>query len=215
VEKVYLNLSQVRRAELLAFYAIPSRPYIEWAVSTPREIREELHLQLMPVGLPGLPTSEGEVRIALACIFIATCHMHSQRWCLLDLRWPNIVRLTTSQGYRYYIIDGECATRIGNPLPEIIQGRLRSVDYTSTLASSCCDLLMISAMIRHANNHLNDPSRHLLSLASWLREQCKSGSTPTASSGSSSNSDPLTIEMIKAQPFFSGTLHIWEELQKA
>ncbi len=213
VEKVYLNLSEVRRAELLAFYAISSRPYIESALST-REIGNELHLQLMPVGLPGLPTSEGEVRLALACIFIATCHMHSQGWSLLDLRWPNIVRLNTSQGYRYYIIDGECATRFGNPLPEIIQGRLRSVDYTSVVASSCCDWLMISAMIREANQCLNNPSRNLLHLAHWLRDQCKSSSTSTSSSSSSSNSDPLTIEMIKAQPFFSGTLHIWEELQK-
>jgi hypothetical protein len=86
--------------------------------------------------------------------------IHEKGWCVLDLRWPNIVRVretAAGKGFRFYIIDCEFATRIGEPVPKEIQHHFAgSTALASSAVSVAHDWYMLASMARKASQRIID-----------------------------------------------------------
>jgi hypothetical protein len=205
VHKTYLNLLAARENDLRAFYkAIAGVPFVERAVKMDREDSksdvggERFSVELVPVGLAMSadgPETMNDVVMAFACMVHALFQIHAKGWCVMDLRWPNIVRFresSTGKGYRFYIIDCEYATRIGDAVPSVIQHHFSSL--ASAAVSSKHDWHMLAAMARRVNQRSSMNDRRLQNFADFM----------------SRSAADAAIGDIQRQSIFSG--FNWDEL---
>ena len=80
-------------------------------------------LEMRPVGLQVLPTTEAELCCAIRCVLRALAALHAHGYVHRDVRWPNVLSLDSGQ---WLLIDFELAGATGAPVPE---GRI------------CCELV--------------------------------------------------------------------------
>jgi hypothetical protein len=72
-------------------------------------------LEVRPVGLQVLPTSEAELCCAMRCVLRALAALHAHGYVHRDVRWPNVLSLDSGE---WLLIDFELAGATGAPVPE-------------------------------------------------------------------------------------------------
>jgi hypothetical protein len=139
VVKTYLRLTEVERQQLKDFYKVASGTnFLERAVSV-KDADGKLTLSLEPVGIERLPSTMVEMQTCLKCLLTALNAVHAKGWCVVDLRWPNII----NAGEQWYIIDCEFARPFESKLPD-------DMKVQPPFASTCSahtDLYMIGRMM--------------------------------------------------------------------
>jgi hypothetical protein len=140
VDKTYLKLSVDERKQLKQFYVLTvDIPFLERAISVNDE-NGKLSLSLEPVGIERLPTTKVELQKCLKCILTALSEVHAKGWCLVDLRWPNIVNV----GDDWYIIDCEFA----RPFNSVFPADMKVKPEFSSQCSAYTDLFMVGRMLK-------------------------------------------------------------------
>ncbi len=161
VKKNYLQLSESRAKDLVAFYeSTAAVRFVEHLIKPHNLERGKLTLYLTPVGLPVSPDGPrtlDDAVMALQRILEFIFYIHEKGWCVLDLRWPNVVQTRVlGGGFRFVLIDCEYATRVGQPLPPGIKPRFSAPLAADGTASFLCDWFMIAEMANLANVRLCD-----------------------------------------------------------
>jgi hypothetical protein len=153
VTKTYKTLSQSEKSTLKKFYVdCKDAKFVEKATVKRRSGDNNLTLELTPVGVAAcrpMFTCVADVVLCVACIVTAIESVHLKNWCLLDLRWPNIIRVLrnfTSGPVRWFIIDCEFATRVGENLPLTIRHLIPQ--ERGPKSSKCLDWYMLAQMLR-------------------------------------------------------------------
>ncbi len=101
---------------------------------------EALELVMKPGGSARQPQSSDELKDCLVCILTALQHLHGRGYVHLDLRWPNVVFVTSEM---WCVIGGEYVRKVGNRYPPNFL--VRDVVRTSDFA---CDLVLLGRMLR-------------------------------------------------------------------
>jgi hypothetical protein len=89
-------------------------PYLEQGELQHPSPRGEVTFRLTPVGVENyLPSTLEEAKVCLRNLLSALAFCHARNWCIIDLRWDNVVFNQNN----WYIIDAaEHAHNIGQPL---------------------------------------------------------------------------------------------------
>ncbi len=140
VDKTYMGLTNAERQQLKDFYEVAAGTnFLERAVSV-KDADGKLALSLAPVGIERLPSTDAEMQMCLKCVLTALNAVHAKGWCVVDLRWPNIVNV----GERWYIIDCEFARPFESGFPA-------DMKVQPPFASTCSahtDLYMVGRMMQ-------------------------------------------------------------------
>jgi len=164
VKKTYHTKSIDERKQLHTFYTeCKAAPFVECALSI-ETAGADLILSLSPVGIAIVPDTVASLQMAMACTIIALRSVHSKRWAIIDLRWPNIVRVSTHEGYRYVLIDCEHATPFDAP----ISLSVRHAHKLMETASPAVDTVMLGRACHIVATKLGAEGRAALNFANSL-----------------------------------------------
>ncbi|CAG8657293.1 4808_t:CDS:2, partial [Paraglomus occultum] len=161
VLKVFYSMKSSEIQRVHNFYATNRDiPFLEKALRN--EIKgNNLHLELIPVGLPFSPTNLATLQVAMYCFLHALAKVHQNGWSVIDIRRPN----TIEHDGCYYIIDaGEFAQQHNYQIHSEI---LKRFDTNSVLSRPARDIYMVKEMMKEVeeiwryNPHAIDFMREL------------------------------------------------------
>ncbi len=124
---------------------------VKYIIKVKNDESEVLMLYLTPVGVNRKPDSIGKLHIAMYCIVHCVYSVHQRGWCIVDLRWPNMVE----QNDCFYVIDaGEFAQHHGKA---IHSNMLRIFDpVTVDSCKPATDIYMLIKMMEDTENMWHD-----------------------------------------------------------
>ncbi|CAH1768172.1 5741_t:CDS:2, partial [Entrophospora sp. SA101] len=150
--KTYIGMKKEDMERVKLFYdTTKGTQYLEKAVKYVIKVKDDesevLTLYLTPVGVNRKPDSIGKLHIAMHCIVHCVYSVHQRGWCIVDLRWPNVVE----QNDCFYVIDaGEFAQHHGKA---IHSNMLRIFDpVTVDSCKPATDIYMLIKMMEDTEN---------------------------------------------------------------
>jgi len=160
--KKYLHLEKTQADWLNHLYSTITNestrkiPYMEYACDTPtlsvKGAEYNIKVTLRPLGVVGSsypPSTLGELRAALKCIFTCLVNLHAAEWAHLDLRWSNVVYIGPMN---WVVIDAEFARPFGSVVP----GDLIIRDPEVKVADEAADCYLVGEMMRTYSKLVND-----------------------------------------------------------
>jgi hypothetical protein len=137
-------------------------------------------LELTPVGVAAcrpMFTCIADVVLCVACIVTAIESAHLKNWCLLDLRWPNVIRVLRNSAVRWFVIDCEYATQVGSALPSTIEHLIPH--ERGRHASKCLDWFMLAQMLRDADMLSYEYTMGMRGLRQYLESMVDTSPSPS------------------------------------